>query len=87
MPAGKRLQAGDPLTEHDVAGRLDKAALRTLRILLSMRQLGLMDEVKHSRYLTDSLSMLAAELKAWAVDPQPGWAGDYPAGPDIEGAI
>ena len=73
MPPGKRLRTSDPLTEHDVAERLDKAALRTVRILMDIRQLGMMEEVRHSRYLTNSLSMLAAELKLWGVDPQQDW--------------
>jgi hypothetical protein len=79
---GKRLNTADPLTEHDVAARLDKAALRTVHILMEMRQLGMMEPVKHSRYLTNTLSMLAAELQLWDVEPQENWsqeAGETPA--------
>jgi hypothetical protein len=83
MPAGKRLHTSDPLTEHDVAERLDKAALRTVRILLDIRQMGLMNPVKHSRYLTNTLNMLAAELQLWGAEPQQDWASDYPGDPDI----
>ncbi len=73
MPPGKRLHTSDPLTEHDVAERIDRAAVRTVRILMNIRQLGMMEQVKHSRYLTNSLNMLAAELKLWGVDPQQDW--------------
>lgn len=78
---GKRLRSSDPLTEHDAAERLDKSALRTVRILSDLRQLGLMDLVKHSRYLTNSLGMLAAELQLWGAEPQEGYAQEYP-GPE-----
>jgi hypothetical protein len=71
---GKRLRASDPLTEHDVAERLDKAALRALRIMSDARQQGYMDAVKHSRYLTNVLGMLAAELGLWGVKPDEHWA-------------
>jgi hypothetical protein len=72
MAVGKRRTTSDPLTEHDVAERLDRAATRTLRILYDIRQLGQMDmdAVKHSRYLTNSLAALAAELQAWEITPQ-----------------
>lgn len=71
MPAGKRLRTSDPLTEHDVADRLDKAALRLLQILMDARQLGLMEQVKHSRYLTNVPGLLAAELARWGIEPEP----------------
>jgi hypothetical protein len=74
VSAGKRLSASEPLTEHDAAERLDRAALRTVSILMDLRQLGMMDLVKHSRYLTNSLNMLAAELELWGVEPQHNWA-------------
>jgi hypothetical protein len=73
MPPGKRLRTSDPLTEHDAAARLDKAAVRTVTILMDLRQAGMAEPVKHSRYLTNSLSMLAAELRLWGVDPQQPW--------------
>jgi hypothetical protein len=73
MPPGKRLSAGDPLTEHDVAERIDRAALRLLRIMGDIRQQGGMEAVRHSRYLTNVLGMLAAELTLWGVEPDPGW--------------
>ncbi len=75
MPPGKRTGSDQPLTEHDVAERLDKAALRTLRILMEARQIpGLQDAVKGSRYLGNTTNALAAELEAWgfAANPMPG---------------
>lgn len=71
MAAGKRTGTDEPLTEHDVAYRLDKAAIRILRILMDARQLGIADEVKTSRYLTNSLGALVAELQTWGVKPEP----------------
>lgn len=65
---GKRTDREQPLTEHDVADRLDKAALRVLRIMMDARQLGLMKDIKLSRYLTNALSALRAELDLWEVD-------------------
>jgi hypothetical protein len=70
MAVGKRHSTEDPLTEHDVAERLDKAALRTLRILMDARQMGIMEQVKVSRYLTNSVNALAAELETWGVTPR-----------------
>lgn len=67
MAVGKRLSTQDPLTEHDVAERIDKAGLRLLRILLDVRQLGVMEEVRSSRYFTNVLSLLAEELDEWGV--------------------
>lgn len=69
MAVGKRNSTSDPLNEHDVAERLDKAAFRTLRILMDVRQIpGAMDAVKHSRYLTNVLQLLADELSEWSVE-------------------
>lgn len=65
MAVGKRLSTDDPLTEHDVAERLDKAALRLLNIMIDARNLGIMQEVRGSRYLTNVLDLLADEIKAW----------------------
>lgn len=73
MASGKRLNTGDPLTEHDVAERLDRAAIRVVRIMADTRQLGAMDPVKASRYLTNSLNILASELALWGVTPDNGW--------------
>lgn len=70
MAVGKRLSTEDPLTEHDVAARLDKAALRTYRILVEVREMGLKDQVKSSRYLTNIINALAAELQAWEIEPR-----------------
>ena len=71
MSVGKRLSTDQPLTEHDIAERLDKAALRTYRILAETREMGLADAVKHSRYFTNIASALAAELAAWGIEPVP----------------
>lgn len=73
MSVGKRTDAGDPLTEHDVAERLDRAAARLLRILMDVRQIpGLAEDVKASRYLSAGLlEGLAAELETWGIEPSP----------------
>lgn len=71
MAAGKRLSTDQPLTEHDIADRLDRAALRLLRIMWDARQLGLMDPVRGSRYFTNVCGALQAELEAWGVEPAP----------------
>lgn len=71
MALGKRTSTDDPLTEHDVAERLDHAAVRTLRILMDVRQTeGLYEAVRGSRYLTNSLNALAAELVTWEIEPE-----------------
>ncbi len=70
---GKRLSASEPLTEHDVAERLSRAADRLLRILMDVRQAegDLFEDVKRSRYLPGGLlEGLAAELQAWGVEPR-----------------
>lgn len=70
MSAGKRLSTDEPLTEHDIAERLDKAALRVWQIMLDARQIeGLMEQVKHSRYCTNVLGELVEELRRWGVRP------------------
>lgn len=66
MSVGKRLSTEEPLTEHDVAERLSKAALRVTKIMSEARQLGLMDEVKRSRYLVGgTFTMMQEELDKW----------------------
>lgn len=67
MTAGKRCSTAEPLTEHDVADRLDKAALRLLRILMDTRQAegDLYADVRRSRYLTNGLDLLIEELGHW----------------------
>jgi hypothetical protein len=66
MAVGKRHSTDQPLTEHDVADRLSNAMLRALRILEDSRQLGLMAEVKSSRYYHPELiHYLEKELEAW----------------------
>lgn len=72
MSVGKRLSTDEPLTEHDIAARLDRAVERVWRIMLDARQIGLAQQVKHSRYLTyPTLGILRAELDAWGVTPAP----------------
>lgn len=76
MAAGKRLSTDEPLTEHDVADRIDKAADRLLRIFWDVRQIGgdLAPSVVRSRYLTSGcLDELAAELRRWGADPDRAW--------------
>lgn len=81
---GKRLRTGDPLTEHDVAERIDRAALRLARIMGDIRQQGGMEPVKHSRYLAGALPILAAELQLWGIEPQQSWIA-HTTGPDVTG--
>jgi hypothetical protein len=83
MSVGKRTGTDQPLTEHDVADRLDKAAVRVLTILMQTRELGLMADVKQSRYLTNALNALAAELVSWGIDPVPLREGPAGPGPSI----
>lgn len=71
MTAGKRLSTDEPLTEHDFAERLDKAALRLMRIMWDARRLELMEPIKSSRYLTNIVYALRAEMDLWDIDPQP----------------
>lgn len=79
MSVGKRLTTGEPLTEHDVAERMNKAALRLLRIMMDARQLGLMVEVRGSRYMSaNALGALRAEMDAWSIEPQPMPEGREP---------
>lgn len=69
---GKRLSTSEPLTEHDIAERLDKAVLRVIRIMADARQLGFHEPVRDSRYMTvNSLGILRAELDLWGVEPTP----------------
>ena len=55
MAPGKRSGTPAPLTEHDVADRLDKTCLRLWRILLDVEQMGpeFKEAVRTSRYLTN----------------------------------
>jgi len=53
------------LTADEVAQRLERAAMRTLRILMDIRQApGLNEQVRASRHLV-SLHELDAELGRW----------------------
>lgn len=66
MSSGKRLRTDEPLTEHDVAERLSKSILRTMTILQQARDLGLMEEVRRSRYMVGGgLELLAEEIAVW----------------------
>lgn len=69
MAVGKRSSKDEPLTEHDVADRLDKAAFRVLRIMMDAREIGVMDEVKRSRYFLNTLDLLADEMAEWGFVP------------------
>lgn len=55
MASGKRPSVDEPLTEHDVAERLDKACLRVWNILISVEQMGpeMVKAVRASRYLSN----------------------------------
>lgn len=66
MSTGKRLSTDRPLTEHDVAERLDRAALRVLNILTDARAAGIQTAVGGSRYLAaNALESLTEELDVW----------------------
>lgn len=83
MAVGKRLSTDEPLTEHDVADRIDKAASRLLRIFWDVRQIGgdLAPAVVRSRYLTAGcLDELAAELRRWGADPDRAWTVRHDSG-------
>lgn len=73
MAMGKRLRTSQPLTEHDVAERLDHAALRLLRIMYDLRVNSpeLVGPVRASRYWTGAVNALAYELgcEEWNVEP------------------
>lgn len=75
MAVGKRLSTSEPLTEHDVAERLDHAALRLLRIMYDLRENSpeLVGPVRASRYWTGAVNALAYELARdeWNVEPHP----------------
>jgi hypothetical protein len=67
---GKRSRTDEPLTEHDVAERLDRAVMRVVRIMFDVRENmppEMVDLVKRSRYTTNALYLLADELVAWGV--------------------
>ena len=77
MAGGKRSSTDEPLTEHDVAERLDKAVMRTLEILMDARQMGIMAEVKSSRYHTNAMELLAGEMERWLEAPTPTSGHEY----------
>lgn len=68
MAVGKRLGADKPLTEHDVAERLDHAMLRVARILADVTSdPALHQAVRSSRYVTAGLTeALQDALTAWS---------------------
>lgn len=70
MAVGKRSSTGDPLTEHDVAARIDHAALRLWKLLLEFRQLGMTEQIRGSRYSTNALEGLADEMQTWGIEPR-----------------
>jgi hypothetical protein len=67
MASGKRLSTDEPLTEHDIAARIDKAALRLINILMDIRQQegDLWHDVRRSRYMSGVLGMLGEEIAIW----------------------
>lgn len=73
MAVSKRRSTDEPLTEHDLAERLDHAALRVWRILYDIREnLGkdMVTEVKRSRYHTNVLDGLRKEIDLWYADKE-----------------
>jgi hypothetical protein len=81
MAVGKRLSADQPLTEHDLAERLDRAALRVWRILQIAEETGLQEQVRSSRYLTNSVMALRAKLEEWDIPSVPMPASREPGPP------
>jgi hypothetical protein len=73
MAVGKRLATSEPLTEHDVAERVDKAVNRALVLLTEIRLIDgnndmgepMFDAVRRSRYLTNVGTLLKEELERW----------------------
>lgn len=66
MAVGKRLSADEPLTEHDLAERLSKSIQRTWTILLQVREMGMMDDVKASHHMVGGgIEGLSEELDRW----------------------
>jgi hypothetical protein len=59
------------LTTDEIAARLNRAAFRTLRALMDLRQMdGMRNEVVRSRFLhPGTLENLSAELSAWGIEP------------------
>lgn len=85
MSSGKRYSTDEPLTEHDIAARLDRAVERVWRIMLDARQIGLAQQIMHSRFLTyPTLGILRAELDAWGVEPAPFDVQLAPLTPDAQ---
>ena len=81
----RRLRTTDPLTPDDVAFRLDKALDRVMRIMWDAQQLGIMDEVKGSRYLGPAIGHVAYELQMWNVHPHKVKGDDrYAKLPEVE---
>lgn len=75
---GKRLSKDDPLGPHDVADRLDRAALRTWRIILLTEDAGedFAAAVRSSRYLTNALAELRAAIDGFLDGPGDGRAAE-----------
>lgn len=68
MSVGKRLSTDEPLTEHDVAARLDAALMRVWRIAHDARvNQGpeFYEAVRNSRYLTNAITEVERELAYW----------------------
>lgn len=85
MSVGKRYSTDEPLTEHDIAARLDRAVERVWRIMWGARRIGLAQQITHSRYLTHpTLGILRAELDAWGVEPRPITGQLDPLSPDAQ---
>lgn len=59
------------LTTDEIAARLNRAAFRTLRALMDLRQMdGIREAVVRSRFLQPgTLENLSAELIAWGIEP------------------
>jgi hypothetical protein len=72
MAVGKRTSTDQPLTEHDVAERLDKAMLRVTQIMMEVDGFGVRADVRSSSYSTNIGDLLAAKLDEWGYDVERG---------------
>ena len=68
---GKRYSKDDPLGPHDVADRLDRAALRVWRIISLVEDAGedFADGVRSSRYLTNALAECRDAINRFLGEP------------------
>jgi hypothetical protein len=67
--SGKRHTSQDPLTEHDIAERISRAAARYIGLLMEAENLGMKDLVRHSRYIdVSTFKMVQEETAKWQTE-------------------